>query len=255
MKSSGQSVQHIFDRKTQEWLRYTGSPGGKLRHIVILRHLRKHTAPPPLDVLDVGGGTGEVALDLAREGHAVTLLDISPGMIEQAQSRCAGLNVNFVCADADQIPALFGAESFDLVLCHSLLEFVDDPLELLGQLRRVLREDGLLSVVVGNRYHPPLRAALSQRDFRQARLDLDQETPTMDLFGLPRRTFYPEDVRQMIQACDMGLIGEYGVRVILDLLGETPELTQDLIALELVVSSRLPYRHMARFIQFIATKG
>jgi S-adenosylmethionine-dependent methyltransferase len=247
-------MQHIFDQKIQEWLRYTGSPGGRLRHIVILHHLRVHAASPPLDVLDVGGGTGESALDLAREGHAVTLLDISPAMIQQAQSRCAGQNVNFVCAAAAQIPALFDRESFDLVLCHSLLEFVEDPQGLLGQLMGVLRPGGLLSVVVGNRYHFPLRAALSQQDFQRARLAIDQEIPASDLFGLPQRTFCIEDVQKMIQACDAQLVGEYGVRVFIDLLGEAPELTQDLIALELAASSRLPYRRIARFVQFIAAK-
>lgn len=255
MKSPGKNRQHIFDQKIQEWLRYTESPGGKLRHIVILRHVRMHAAPPPLDVLDVGGGTGEIARDLARDGHAVTLLDISPAMIEQAQSRGAGLNINFVCAAADQIPVLFDRESFDLVLCHSLLEFVEDPQELLGNLMRVLRADGLLSVVFGNRNHFPLRAAVLQKDFHQARLALDQEIPAADLFGIPRRTFCTEDMHQMFLACDARSVGEYGVRVFIDLLSEAPELTQDLIALELAASSRLPYRHIARFIQSIAEKG
>ena len=248
-------MQHIFDQKIQEWLRYTESPGGRLRHIVIMHHLCMHAAPPPLDVLDVGGGTGETVLDLAREGHAVTLLDISPAMIQQAQSRCTGMNVSFVNAGADQITALFDRESFDLVLCHSLLEFVEDPQGLLGQLMGVLRPGGLLSVVVGNRYHFPFRAALSQQDFRKARRAIDQEIPTSDLFGLPQRTFCSEDMQQMIQACDAQLVGEYGVRVFIDLLDEAPELTQDLITLELTASSRLPYRHIARFVQFIAVKG
>jgi S-adenosylmethionine-dependent methyltransferase len=255
MTSLDQSMQHIFDRKTQEWLRYTESPRGKLRHVVILHHLQLHAAPPPLHVLDVGGGTGEIALDLAREGHVVTLLDISPAMLERAQTHAAGLNVNFVCAAADRIPELFDSESFDLILCHSLLEFVKDPLELLGHLMHVLRVDGLLSVVIGNRHHFPLRAALLQSDFRQACLALDQEVPASDLFGLPLRTYCTEEMQQMIRDCGAQLVAEYGVRVFIDLLREAPELTPDLIALELTAGSRLPYRRIARFVQFIAAKG
>lgn len=255
MNSPGQDLQHIFDQKAQEWLRYTASPGGRLRHIVILHHLQMHAPPRPQDVLDAGGGTGEIALDLAREGHTVTFLDISPAMIEQAQSRSAGLKVDFVRAAVDQIPELFERESFDLVLCHSLLEFVKDPQVLLWQLMRVMRPNGLLSVVVGNRHHFPLRAALLQQDFHQARVALDLEIPATDLFGLPRRTFYAEEMRRMLQACGGRIVGEYGVRVFFDLLSEAPELSQDLVALELAASSRLPFRRVARFIHFIAEKG
>jgi S-adenosylmethionine-dependent methyltransferase len=249
------TMQQAFDQKTQSWLHYNQSTGGKLRRAVILHHLRGHIPQAPLDILDVGGGTGELATDLAEVGHSLTLLDFSPAMVEQARRRCAGLDVTLVCADVDQLGVLFKAESFGLALCHSVLEFLDDPLALLRDLARVVRTGGLLSIVVGNRYHLPLRAALLEEDFRKAQLGLDDEIPATDLFGLPRRTFYPEDIRYMIQACNMCLVGEYGVRIFADLLGDVPELTQDLLALELAASPRMPYCHLGRFVHFIATKG
>jgi SAM-dependent methyltransferase len=208
----------------------------------------------PLEVLDVGGGTGELAADLARVGHALTLLDFSPAMIKEAQRRCTGLDVTFKCADVTQVKLLFEAESFDVAVCHSVLEFLEDPALLLRQLAQVVRTGGLISIVVGNRYHLPLRAALLAQDFRLAQLGLEQELPATDLFGLPRRTFYPEDVHNMIKACKLRQLGAYGVRVFSDLLGDTTELTPELLALELAASSRLPYCHLARFIQFITIK-
>jgi ubiquinone/menaquinone biosynthesis C-methylase UbiE len=249
------TMQQAFDQKTQNWLHYNQSTGGKLRRAVILHHLRRHIPQVPLDILDVGGGTGELAADLAEAGHSLTLLDFSPAMIEQARRRCAGLDVALVCADVDRIRVLFNAESFGLALCHSVLGFVDDPLALLGDVARVVRAGGLLSIVVGNRYHLPLRAALLEKNFHQAQFGLDYEIPATDLFGLPRRTFYPEDIRQMIQACNMCLVGEYGVRIFADLLGDVPEFTQDLLALELAASPRMPYCHLGRFVHFIVTKG
>jgi S-adenosylmethionine-dependent methyltransferase len=252
--STQETLQRAFDQQTHAWLQYNASPGGRLRHAVILHHLRAHVPPAPLEVLDVGGGTGELAADLARAGYAVTLLDLAPAMLDAARHHCVGLNVTFVCADADQLSQRFDAGSFDLVLCHSLLEFLDDPPALLVHLVRALRPGGHLSIVIGNRFHPPLRAALLDRDFRRARRGLDDELPARDLFGLPRRTFYPADVQRMIQAQDVQVLGEYGVRVFTDLLGDRPELTPDLLALELAASSCVPYCHLARFIQFIAKK-
>lgn len=254
MAADEAAVQHAFDQNAQAWVQYNASVGGKLRHAMILHHLRAQLPSTPVRVLDVGCGTGEMAADLAKIGHGVTLLDFSPAMVEQAGRHCAGLNVTLVCADVIQLPELFQAASFDLVLCHSLLEFLDQPAAVLVELAHALRTNGLLSVVVGNRYHLPMRAALLEQDFCQARLGLDGEIPAQDLFGLARRTFYPEQVRDMIEASRMRLIGEYGVRIFADLLGDAPELTDDLMALELATASRLPYRHLARFMQVIARK-
>ena len=51
-------------------------------------------------VLDVGAGTGRVALELARRGHAVTALDRDPGLLEELERRGKGLPVQTAVADA-----------------------------------------------------------------------------------------------------------------------------------------------------------
>jgi SAM-dependent methyltransferase len=51
-------------------------------------------------VLDVGAGTGRVALELARAGHSVTALDREPELLDALRARAAGLDVETVVADA-----------------------------------------------------------------------------------------------------------------------------------------------------------
>ena len=51
-------------------------------------------------VLDVGAGTGRVALELARAGHSVTALDREPELLDALRARAAGLDVDTVVADA-----------------------------------------------------------------------------------------------------------------------------------------------------------
>ncbi|MFD4206123.1 class I SAM-dependent methyltransferase [Micromonospora tulbaghiae] len=72
-------------------------------------------------VLDVGCGTGELALALARRGHDVTGVDISPEAIDQARAKAAAadLPVRFEVCDATAVPVPYDSV-FDSGLLHSL---------------------------------------------------------------------------------------------------------------------------------------
>ena len=148
----------VFDAKASAWQNYNTSVAGRLRHQIVLHHLLHNLGAAPLDVLDVGCGTGEMADDLASYGHNLTLLDFSPGMLNIAKQRCADHAVRLVCADATQAVDQLGPKTFDAVLCHSLLEFAPDPVQLVDVLVQMVRPGGLLSLLIGNRYHASLRS-------------------------------------------------------------------------------------------------
>jgi S-adenosylmethionine-dependent methyltransferase len=244
----------VFDAKASAWQDYNASAAGRLRHEIVLQHLLNSLGDAPLDVLDVGCGTGEMAADLAVRGHSLTLLDFSPGMLDIAKQRCADHTVRLVCANATQAVNQLGSETFDAVLCHSLLEFAPDPVQLLDVLVRMVRASGLLSLLIGNRYHAPLRSTFIQHDFARALRELEEDPIGEDLFGLPRRTFDPDDIADLLRERGLRIVQEAGVRVFADLLPPLNETQNDLMALERVASTRLPYRRMARFVLFIAVK-
>lgn len=60
---------------------------------------------PDAAVLELGAGTGRVALALARAGHRVTAVEIEPELAAALEERAAGLPVTVLCADARQVPA------------------------------------------------------------------------------------------------------------------------------------------------------
>src|SRR6185312_6682013 len=78
-----------------------------------------------LYVLDVGGGTGGIAVPLAELGHRVTVVDTSPDALAALERRAAesGVRVRAVQGDAVDLPDLLGPDAADLVLCHSVLEY------------------------------------------------------------------------------------------------------------------------------------
>jgi SAM-dependent methyltransferase len=95
-------------------------------------------------VLDVGAGTGFLSLTAARLGCRVTALDISPRMLERldAKARSEGLEVELVCAAADEPPA----GPFDLVMERLLLWTVDDRVRALRAWREVAPTGRLLAI-------------------------------------------------------------------------------------------------------------
>src|SRR5215471_7516195 len=74
-----------------------------------------------LDALDVGSGTGFLALELAERGHRVTGVDFAPEMVALARGKAAarGIAVRFEEADAEQLP--YPPGRFDLVVSRHLL--------------------------------------------------------------------------------------------------------------------------------------
>jgi ubiquinone/menaquinone biosynthesis C-methylase UbiE len=92
-----------------------------------------------MKILDVGTGTGFIALLLAELGHEVVGIDISEGMLEVARKKAskAGLKVEFKLGDAENLP--FEDESFDAVISRHLLWTLPNPQKAVEEWKRVTR--------------------------------------------------------------------------------------------------------------------
>ncbi|MEQ1911426.1 MAG: class I SAM-dependent methyltransferase [Vicinamibacterales bacterium] len=93
-------------------------------------------------VLDVGTGTGVVAVTAARAGAKVDGMDLTPVLLEQARlnSRIAGVDVTWTEGDAESLPYPDG--SFDLVLSEFGHMFAPRPEVAVAEMRRVLKPGG-----------------------------------------------------------------------------------------------------------------
>lgn len=110
---------------------------------------------PALHIVDLGGGTGGPAAALAGQGHRVTVVDPSPDALAALKRRAAEAGLAEllvgVQGDAAQAAELLGTGAADVVVCHQVLEYVDDPAEALAGIARLLRPGGLLSLAVALR--------------------------------------------------------------------------------------------------------
>jgi S-adenosylmethionine-dependent methyltransferase len=136
----------------------------------VVSTLAAPTGRAALDIMDAGGGTGGFAVPLASLGHHVTVVDPSPDSLAAAQRRAAEQNVPLraVQGDAADLALVAGKQSADLVLCHSVLEYVDSPQAAMAAIAAVLRPGGAVSVLTASAVAAVIHRALAGR-FDEAR--------------------------------------------------------------------------------------
>jgi ubiquinone/menaquinone biosynthesis C-methylase UbiE len=108
-------------------------------------------APAHSRILEIGVGTGRIALPLARQGHDLTGVDISLAMMDQLRTKLADLAVAgepvrlaLVEADMESLP--FADGSFDVVVAAHVFHLVEHPLTAAREALRVLRPHGSLLI-------------------------------------------------------------------------------------------------------------
>lgn len=99
------------------------------------------------DVLDVGCGTGSLALLACEQGHRVTAVDLSPAMAEQARAKLAGTAARVLVGDAVEPPV--GERKFDVILARHLLWTLPAPESVLRHWASLLRPGGRLVLIEG----------------------------------------------------------------------------------------------------------
>ncbi|GAA4694240.1 methyltransferase [Nocardioides nanhaiensis] len=208
---------------------------------------------PGLDVLDVGGGTGGLAVRVAEQGHRVTVVDPSPDALAALgrRARELGVEVAGVQGDLASLAEVVGAGSVDVVLCHGVLEVVADPAAALRSLRAVLRPQGRLSLLVAQRHAAVLARAMAGH-FTQAAAVLRGEDSARS-----GHRFTAEEVHGLLAEAGLAVHGTHAVRVFADLvpgslLDLEPGATAALLELERAVAERPEYLPLATQVHVLA---
>jgi 2-polyprenyl-3-methyl-5-hydroxy-6-metoxy-1,4-benzoquinol methylase len=231
------------------------------RTAVVWQVLRRELARAdrPLAALDVGGGTGGFAVPLAQAGHTVTVVDASPDSLAALTRRAAEAGVadriEAVQGDGDGLAELVPPDSVDLVLCHSLLEVVDDPHKVVTALATTLRPGGAASVVVANRAAAVLAKAIGGH-LAAASLLVASPDGRGDARDRLRRRYCVQTATQLLDDCGLRVEQVHGVRIVADLVpGAVAESEPEALqAFELALAGTSPYRDIATQLHLLARK-
>lgn len=222
-----------------------------LRHVLADRSAA--VGRSSLDVLDAGGGTGGFAVPLAELGHSVTVVDPSPDSLAALDRRAAEAGVpsqvRAFQGEATELLEVVGADSADVVLCHSLLEYVEDPHAALAVITRTVRHAGTVSVLVANRTGAIFHKALAGHFEEAQRVLTDSEGRWGDRDPVPRR-FTSARLTQLLEEVGLRVAALHGVRIFADLVpgnlvdGE-PGAIDTLLALEAAAAEHPALRDVA----------
>lgn len=262
---TGVKNENRFENDASRYATYLETPEGRLRGDLTFANVQDFlpavAGVNSLCALDLGCGTGAAAIRLARLGIHVTLLDSSAPMLELAERKIAeaGVSDRIVVkhGDAAQAARIFQIGSFDIILCHNLLEYVDDPGAVLRGAVRVMRDSSaILSVLVRNQAGEVLKAALQTGDLAAAEHTLTAEWGEEALYGGTVRLFTSDALETILKEASLTVAARRGVRVISDYLPAQISRSEEyerIFGLECKLGKRQEFFRVARYLHCLAS--
>lgn len=195
-------------------------------------------------ILDFGSGEGITANHFA-EKNDVTAIEPSKEMLSNAWK---DYEYTQIVGDVNALSA-FKNETFDMIICHNVLEYIDDNAAVVKALARVLKKDGIISIVKHNRAGRVMQMAVLLDDFEKANEILDGKDSTASKFGTIR---YYEDNDITNWEPQITISDILGIRTFWDLQQNQQkhgyEARQEkMLQLELRVSQMREYKNIAFF--------
>lgn len=241
------------------FMRPGGHEGTSIPLELTMRTLTAVLPKRPLRVVDLGGGDAALAVRLAMAGHEVVVQDIDPHMIALGEQRLARRSavirdrVRLICADgttmvADQVGVA------DLVCCHSVLMYEDDPAPLVQTAVALCKPGGLVSIVAINPAAAAMRPGLAGR-WTEARIALETGDDAHGPYAASRN-HARATIEALLAEASAEIVGWSGIGIFTDhhtgpIAADEPE---EVLRAEWLAGRLDPYRQVARCYHLIARK-
>jgi len=194
--------------------RYQPAIKAKLWHDIVFSTLEEIIAGKKCRILDAAGGTGFYSIPLIAKGQDIVVLDLSKEMLMKARDKTE--KVETVLGDVENMG--FSNGTFDLVLCHLALCHFPNPVKALNEFQRVLRENGILSLIVENKVFFSIIEAF-KGNLQEAVRRLNSRELYVNIGELPRiRTFEKTELVDMCSVAGMKIIKIMGLMALMNYL-------------------------------------
>lgn len=213
-------------------------------------------------VVDVGGGSGTRSVPLAVQGCRVTVIDPSIDALATLRRRATDAGVaDRVCGvqgDTDALRSAVEDGCADLVLCHHVIESVDDPAAAVAAMAQALAPGGVLSLLVAGRHAAVLALGIAGRFTEAERAATGPDGRFGDADPLLHR-FDVVSVTALLTGAGLVVEDVRGVGVVAGLvpgavLQAQPEGVGALARLEAAVAASPPLRDIAADLHVLARR-
>ncbi len=213
----------------------------------------------PWRILDAGGGQGQFSLQWAKAGHDVVICDISSEMLKLAEAQITLLQlenrVTLIHSSVQDLHRhLAGKNQFDFVICHAVMEWLQEPQLLLPCLLDYLAPGAYLSLTFYN-LHSLIYKNLLRTNFKKI---INQDYGGSRGSLTPINPQDPEQVFEWIKQLPLSVLCHSGIRVFHDYIFNEEHRAREpenLLQLELEFSQREPYRSLGRYIHVLLQRN
>lgn len=247
-----------FLGKASEYQEYEKTPRSLFRSMQLQFQMESFIEKNSVKrILDVGCGTGTLALSLAGKGFNVTAIDPDQGMIDVAKKEAVTTNatINLLTGGVKDLDELIEGSTFDLVICHSVLEFLSNSTEVIQSLKRFIAPKGFLSIETKNVAAPVFYNVFVKQDFGKAKEELFNRVQKSQLIGSDMQAFSVGNLEEILINTGFSIAETFGVRIFPDYLPEkileSEKTFSDLLELEKILHNKPPYNAVGRYIHLI----
>ena len=242
-----------------------GGLKGEIR-LAVLRHdifgwvkSWQQTHNRPLRVLDVGAGLAQISIELAKDGHDVTINDISANMLEIAKQNAgeAAQTITWHTCPYQQLDDKLTGK-YDLILCHAVLEWLAEPKLIMDFFDRWLADSGAEKGVLSLCFYNP--ASFVYRNLVMGNFNLlhNKDFKADNGSLTPNHPVAKDEVIAWINDHHYQILHTSGLRVFHDYSplkrgGHTNP--QAVIDMEVAYSGQDPYKWLGRYLHFLVGKA
>lgn len=238
----------------KEYRKLVEQPWGRMFYEMIYKQLQLPNHPK-LNILDYGAGFCVTANHYAKH-HNVTSIEPSK---EMSDLRVIDNEYTFSLGGIELLKTI-QSDSYDIVICHNVLEYADDKSEILRELSRILKSSGKISIVKHNLNGRIISNAVLKDNPKSAIELLNNKIDNaQNMFG-NRDTYDKEFLLELANDFNLKCDNIFGIRTFFalsstDKIKYTDEWYENMLELEMKVCDIDEFKNIAFFNHLIFTKG